>query len=70
MAKKKGKKERKGKKQHKKHPKPSKSKHYKIEGDSVIRLNRACVKCGAGVFMASHKDRWTCGSCGYTEMKK
>ncbi len=70
MAKKKGKTERKGKKQRKIHAKPSKSKHYKVSGDSITRTNRACAKCGAGVFMASHKDRWTCGACGYTEMKK
>ena len=25
-----------------------------------------CPKCGQGVFLARHKDRQTCGSCGYT----
>ncbi|MFH0874823.1 MAG: 30S ribosomal protein S27ae [archaeon] len=31
--------------------------------------NRTCPKCGAGVFMADHKDRITCGKCSYTEFK-
>ena len=26
-----------------------------------------CPKCGAGVFLAKHKDRVSCGRCGYTE---
>lgn len=32
--------------------------------------NRSCPRCGAGVFMALHKDRNTCGKCGYTEFSK
>lgn len=31
------------------------------------RRNRSCPKCGEGVFMGQHKDRSTCGRCGYTE---
>ena len=31
--------------------------------------NQSCPKCGPGVFLANHKDRLTCGSCGYVEMK-
>ena len=31
---------------------------------------KSCPKCGAGVFMAAHKDRHTCGKCKYTEFKK
>ncbi|MBN2423347.1 30S ribosomal protein S27ae [Candidatus Woesearchaeota archaeon] len=31
--------------------------------------NKSCPKCGLGVFMANHKDRWTCGKCSYTEFK-
>src|SRR3989344_5129984 len=30
---------------------------------------RTCPKCGAGVYLAIHKDRETCGKCGYTEFK-
>ena len=33
------------------------------------RKNSSCPKCGAGTFMASHKDRNTCGKCGYMEKK-
>lgn len=29
-----------------------------------------CPKCGAGVFLAVHKDRLSCGKCGYTEPKQ
>lgn len=25
-----------------------------------------CPKCGPGIFLAQHKDRQNCGSCGYT----
>ena len=42
---------------------------YTIEGDKVTRKNKSCPKCGPGVFLASHKDRWACGSCGYMEKK-
>lgn len=24
-----------------------------------------CPRCGPGVFMAKHKDRMSCGKCGY-----
>jgi len=42
--------------------------YYRIEGGKLIRKNRKCPRCGA--FMAHHKEpieRWTCGSCSYTE---
>ena len=42
---------------------------YEKDGDSVKRKGNFCPKCGSGVFMASHKDRSTCGKCGYTEFK-
>lgn len=42
-------------------------KAYKIEGGHLARQRKSCPKCGAGVFMAQHKDRMTCGKCGYTE---
>jgi ubiquitin-small subunit ribosomal protein S27Ae len=28
-----------------------------------------CPKCGAGVRLAEHKDRRSCGKCGYFEKK-
>lgn len=40
---------------------------YKVSGESLERLNRSCPKCGGGVFLAKHKDRLSCGSCGYSE---
>jgi len=43
---------------------------YKVEGDKVTRTKPVCPKCGAGVFMAVHKDRVSCGRCGYTEFNK
>jgi len=30
---------------------------------------RHCPKCGPGVYLAEHKDRWSCGKCGYYEKK-
>lgn len=46
------------------------SKYYKIENGKIKRLKKTCPRCGSGVFMAEHKDRWSCGKCGYTEFKK
>ena len=34
------------------------------------RKNKSCPKCGQGTFMAKHKDRITCGKCGYMESTK
>ena len=42
---------------------------FKVEGDKITRLRRHCPKCGDGVFLAEHKDRISCGKCGYTEFK-
>ena len=42
---------------------------YKIEGDELVRAKN-CPKCGAGVFLGEHKDRYFCGKCHYVEMKK
>jgi len=44
-------------------------KYYKTEGETVKRLKRECPRCGKGVFMGEHKDRVTCGRCGYTEFR-
>jgi small subunit ribosomal protein S27Ae len=38
---------------------------YTVSGDKVER-KATCPKCGPGVFMAQHKGRNTCGTCGYT----
>lgn len=42
---------------------------YEISGNTLKRKNKSCPKCGAGTFMANHKDRSTCGKCGYTEKR-
>jgi len=44
--------------------------YYKISGERVERLRKFCPVCGPGVFMARHKDRMSCGRCGYTEWIK
>lgn len=40
---------------------------YEKKGDNVERKNPTCPKCGAGFFMAVHKNRKSCGKCKYTE---
>ncbi len=42
---------------------------FKVEGDKINRVRRHCPKCGPAVFIADHKDRFSCGKCGYTEFK-
>ena len=37
--------------------------------DGNKRKNKTCPKCGPGVFLAEHKDRLSCGKCGYMEKK-
>ena len=43
---------------------------YKVEGDKVTRLRPTCERCGPGYFMAKHKDRYTCGHCGFTRYRQ
>ncbi|OGS41396.1 MAG: 30S ribosomal protein S27ae, partial [Euryarchaeota archaeon RBG_13_31_8] len=42
---------------------------FKVEGDKINRIRRHCPKCGPAVFIGEHKDRFSCGKCGYTEFK-
>ncbi|MFX0064725.1 MAG: 30S ribosomal protein S27ae [Candidatus Hermodarchaeota archaeon] len=46
------------------------SRYYKVDykQDTINRLRRECPRC-KGVFLAEHKDRRSCGSCGYSEFK-
>ncbi len=44
-------------------------KKYKVSGNKVDR-GQTCPKCGPGMFLATHKDRITCGNCHYTEFTK
>jgi small subunit ribosomal protein S27Ae len=60
----------KGKTAHTKSDSSKKYKAYAVENDKITRTKKMCVKCGAGVYMAEHKDRHCCGSCGYTLFKK
>lgn len=54
---------------------PSKSKHkkmqvwkaYQVSGSSLVRKKESCPRCGSGTFLAQHKNRKTCGKCGYSE---
>jgi len=54
----------------KKDPKSQIYSVYDISGDKLTRKKRDCPRCGKGVFMAEHKDRNTCGKCGFTEFKQ
>jgi len=60
-------KEKKGKKPHKNKPTSKKYLMYSMEGEIAKRKNKFCPRCGAGVFLSSHKDRVYCGKCHYTE---
>jgi len=44
-------------------------KKYEIKEGKVER-KQSCPKCGAGIFLAQHKDRSVCGKCGYTIFNK
>ncbi|NLD56552.1 MAG: 30S ribosomal protein S27ae [Methanomicrobiales archaeon] len=44
--------------------------YFKVEGATVTTAKKYCPRCGPGVMMADHKDRVTCGKCGYTEFRK
>lgn len=43
---------------------------YEKKGDSLVRKNKNCPKCGDGYALAAHNNRAFCGSCGYTEFGK
>ena len=53
-------------KEKKKRPKSS---SYNTTGAKLVRKSKACPKCGAGVFLAEHKDRFHCGKCQYMQKK-
>jgi small subunit ribosomal protein S27Ae len=42
---------------------------YEIKETKLVRKNPLCPRCGPGTFMADHRDRFTCGKCGYTKWK-
>ena len=41
---------------------------YAIEDGKLVRKAEFCPDpaCGPGIFLAVHKDRKSCGRCGYT----
>ena len=46
-------------------------KFYSINKDGTLKRERqTCPRCGTGVFLADHKNRLSCGKCGYAEFKK
>ncbi|MBN2155890.1 MAG: 30S ribosomal protein S27ae [Candidatus Lokiarchaeota archaeon] len=45
----------------------NKTKLWEVKDGKVIRPNRECPRCGAGVFLARHYNRMSCGKCGYTK---
>jgi ubiquitin-small subunit ribosomal protein S27Ae len=48
----------------------NKWKAYTISGSTLTRNLKSCPKCGEGVFLGKHKDRLSCGKCGYTEFTR
>ena len=46
---------------------PNVYKYYKVEEEKSTKLKKTCSRCGKGVFMAEHKNRYTCGKCNLTE---
>ncbi len=52
----------------------SKSKHKNVQiwkkyKDGKVQ-NKWCPRCGAGTMLAHHKNRMSCGKCGYSEIQK
>ncbi len=43
--------------------------HWKMYKDGKHK-GSLCPRCGAGTWLAEHKDRSTCGKCKYSETKK
>jgi small subunit ribosomal protein S27Ae len=42
---------------------------YSTKGETLERTHKFCPKCGAGIFLAEHANRRSCGRCGYSESK-
>jgi small subunit ribosomal protein S27Ae len=46
------------------------SSYYTLQEGKAVLTRRHCPRCGPGVLLAEHKDRVSCGRCGYTEFRK
>ncbi|MBE6489018.1 MAG: 30S ribosomal protein S27ae [Methanosphaera stadtmanae] len=42
---------------------------YEVKDGKIERKNPVCERCGHGIFMADHGDRYACGRCGFTQWK-
>ena len=49
--------------------KPKQKKDKKEKKPYSYKKGKFCPKCGTGVKLAEHKDRYSCGKCGYYEKK-
>ena len=51
----------------------SKSKHKNVQISKLYKAGKFegkwCPRCGGGAVLAQHKNRCTCGKCGYSEIK-
>ena len=43
---------------------------YGTDDGKLVRKAEFCPECGPGVFLAVHKDRKSCGRCGYTVLNE
>jgi small subunit ribosomal protein S27Ae len=48
---------------------PAKKKEKAASKPKAYKAGKSCPRCGAGVRLAEHKDRRSCGKCGYFEKK-
>jgi len=47
-----------------------KPKKKEKKAPKAYKPGRSCPKCGPGIRLAEHSDRYSCGKCGYFEKKK
>lgn len=48
---------------------PKQEAKKKVKITKPFKPGKSCPKCGPGVRLAEHKDRRSCGKCGYFEKK-
>lgn len=53
-----------------KHKLVKQSSFFKVKDGTVEKLGKQCDRCGEGIRMAEHGDRWYCGQCKMTIWKK